>query len=133
MTTKTTPDQIIAFAAQYVEALNAKEGGNGPDDRLYHYSFDQTKKWIRVKSRYNPAKWGNLDPEVLKRDQIHAFVDLATGLVYRPWGRTQAASGWRYDLTDPSDRKILFANCEYTGTYLYKEQVAELRAAQKGA
>ena len=133
MTTNTTPEKILAWAAQYVEALEAKETANGPDNRYYHFEYDQTKKWIRIKSRYNPAKWGNLDPEVLKRDQIHAFVDPATGAVYRPWGRTQAASGVRYDLTNPTDRQILFANCEPTGTYLYKEQVAELRAAQKGA
>lgn len=51
---------------------------------------------------------------------VHAFVERATGLVFKPAGWAAPAKGARFDLTDDASRAACFARCEFTGGYLYR-------------
>jgi len=54
-----------------------------------------------------------------KRDSIHAFIDKKTGNVYKPASIKAPAKGVRYDLRLINDREWLFANADWSGSYLY--------------
>ena len=51
---------------------------------------------------------------------VHAFVDKKTGEVYKPASWKGPAKGVRYDLRLIYQRGVLLANCDWSGSYLYK-------------
>jgi hypothetical protein len=62
------------------------------------------------------------------QDFVHAFVDRATGSVYKPAGWKAPAKGKdgkpaeRYNLMNSESRAKLLERCEFTGGYLYADR-----------
>ena len=51
---------------------------------------------------------------------VHCFVDKQTGEVYKSASYKAPAKGIRFDLRLIKDREWLFANVDWSGSYLYK-------------
>lgn len=65
-------------------------------------------RWVKV---YNTERG--------QRTSIEAFVDPATGDVYKPDGMTRPARGIRGNIADPDRRAELLGRLDSTGGYLY--------------
>ncbi len=137
----TTPEEILGYVAEYLEALNAEDiqrrsdyldaSAKSPADRQrmadtwghrsYTYSSEIGRRYIRIVQN-------DMIGHALSGQQwAHAFVEVETGLVYKSATWNAPAKGARFDLTNETDRALLFANCEFSGGYLYADRVAEIR------
>ena len=60
-----------------------------------------------------------METEVGSRS-VHAFVDKKTGELYKAASFKAPAKGVRYDLRLIEDREFVLKNCDWAGSYLYK-------------
>ena len=51
---------------------------------------------------------------------VHAFVDKKTGELYKAASYKAPAKGVRFDLRIIEEREMVFKNCDWAGSYLYK-------------
>lgn len=97
------------------EQVNAKHRGTygrdlytGTDGMTHFYRGKPGRKYTRI-----VGAWEGRDRSV------HAFVDLATGDVYKAAGWKAPAAGVRYRLLDDASFALLLERCESTSGYLY--------------
>ena len=150
-TTTHTTKEILDLVDQYLDALDradakhqaeyiersiqkAVEAGKTLDEatervrsyaseRSYAYSAQMGRRFIKIiQTSIDRGAYAD------HRPMVHAFVEAETGLVFMPAGWSAPAKGARYDLTDEAERALLFANCGFSGGYLYAEQVAKAKA-----
>lgn len=148
----TTPEEILGYVAEYLEALDKADAKRQAEyietgiknyvergmslvkatermnsyfsDRSYLYSTEVGRKYVRIVQTDAPQPLSDLTNG---QRSVHAFVEISTGLVYKSATWNAPAKGARYDLTSETDRALLFANCEFSGGYLYADRVAEIR------
>jgi len=140
-TTTYTADDILGFVAEYISALDAEDIQRRSDyldaiakspadrqrmvdtwgNRSYTYSSDRGRRYIRI------VQHDMMGHAQTGQRSVHAFVEVTTGLVYKPAGWTAPAKGARYDLTSETDRALIAEHCEFSGGYLYADRVAEIR------
>jgi len=106
-----TINSISHQVAEYVEALN-----NSSSD--YHrFSFLTGRKYLKVIDQ-RPGSTGPLDGH-----SVHAFIEIATGDVYKPAGHSKPAPIVRFRLTDATSYAHLLRCAHqpeaFTGGYLY--------------
>lgn len=103
-----TADDIQTAAQNYVQTLNQAsidEFALQPLARGARY-----QRVARVDAQGKPTS-------------VHAFLEPATGLIFKPAGWKAPAKGARYDLTDPASYQALLTAAAgphaYAGGYLY--------------
>ena len=79
-----------------------------PGRRLRHHRDVLRKYWRITKTEYGDQR------------SVHAFVDPATGDVYKAAGWKSPAKGVRYNLLDQASYEAMMARLDPFGAYLYK-------------
>lgn len=74
------------------------------------YLDPSPRKYYRLVMRYLT---GN------KQRSVHAFIDKATGDVYKPASWKSPAKHIRYNLLDDKSRELCYSKCDWSGAYLY--------------
>lgn len=106
----------MEFIEQYVELVS-----NSVKDA---YSFGKDADWFKnvgVHVDYG-KKYAKIVVNNGAQNSVHAFVDMNTGLVYKPATWKTPAKGARYDLVKDFARLETMFNkkqASYTGDYLY--------------
>ncbi len=78
---------------------------NGKCD--YDFTFESGKKYHKVIMHTENQR------------SVHCFIDKKTGEVYKSASWKSPAKGVRYDLRIIEQREWLFANADWSGSYLY--------------
>jgi hypothetical protein len=73
----------------------------------YEFTFESGRKYHKIIMNANGSR------------SVHAFVDRKTGEVYKSASFKSPAKGVRYDLRIIEQREWLFANADWSGSYLY--------------
>jgi len=73
----------------------------------YDFTFESGRKYHKIIMNANGSR------------SVHAFVDRKTGEVYKSASFKSPAKGVRYDLRIIEQREWLFANADWSGSYLY--------------
>lgn len=111
-----TPEDIAARATRYVSTLNRHDTTAGKQ-RGEHFALV-----------VNPSARGRYDRVVRTTPNgepaaVHAFIERATGLVFKPQGWSAPAKGARYDLTNEDSYAALLQAVTnphaFAGGYLY--------------
>jgi hypothetical protein len=145
----TTPEEILGYVAEYLEALNeadAKYQAEYIERSIQKYveegktleaATERVRSYASERSYTYSSEIGRRYIRIVQNDMMghaltgqrfaHAFVEVETGLVYKSATWNAPAKGARFDLTNETDRALLFANCEFSGGYLYADRVAEIR------
>jgi hypothetical protein len=93
----------LALASRYVADLEARHG-----DEHTTYSVDPTgRKYLRLVV----TSWGSRS--------VHAFLEVATGDLFKAAGWTGPAAGARYHLADPAGYDEAVERSDRFGGYLY--------------
>lgn len=144
MTTINHPD-LFPHLADYLDALTASEIRHQQRSAEHYASKGGTidlaryeTLFMRIVSKYaiddHPrSKYIRVTANTGDQLFVHAFVDRATGSVYKPAGWKSPAKGKdgkpseRYNLLDAESRALLFERCEFTGGYLYADRAGAKR------
>lgn len=86
----------------------AKIYNEGADVEFYLDS--SPRKYFRLVMRYLTGS---------KQRSGHAFIDKATGDVYKPASWKAPAKHIRYNLLDDKSRELCYSKCDWAGSYLY--------------
>lgn len=105
MSTTTSPAVIAERIDIWVATLGEAAGPN------YAFSQEPGRKYVKIVQEWNNSR------------SVHAFVDAATGEVYKPAGWAKPAAGVRYHLADDEGFQSLLHNSATPssrfGGYLY--------------
>ena len=74
------------------------------------YLDSSPRKYFRLVMRYLTGS---------KQRSVHAFIDKATGDVYKPASWKAPAKHIRYNLLDDNSRESCYSKCDWAGSYLY--------------
>ncbi len=102
---KSLPERVLDWTEQLVTCLqddyNRRYGGS---DANYKFEIQTGRKYHKI---------------VAKNQGVHAFVNKATGEVFKPASYKAPAKHVRYDLRIINDRERCFSNADWAGGYLY--------------
>ena len=106
-----TINSISERVAAYVEALNGSSSDN------HQFTTIKGKRYLKV-AHSRPTDGGPL-----AGGSVHAFIEIATGDVYKPAGWAQPAKHVRFRLMDDASYDRLMREARkpeaYSGGYLY--------------
>ena len=102
--------------AAYVDTLNAAS-----PEGYERFATVTGKRYVKVVRLYNG-----------KPGSVHAFIDPATGYVYKPAGWSAPAKGVRFDMSDPASFADLLQAAatptSFAGGYLYARRAVTVSA-----
>lgn len=139
MNTTTNSHQLFIHLAEYIDTLSQKEiadaeeyARNNTTDESRRSSLE-TRLLSKItvykiddhpRSKYMRVTASSSNGQTF----VHAFIDRATGSVYKPAGWKAPAKGKdgkpseRYNLLDDESRAKLLERCEFSGGYLYADR-----------
>jgi hypothetical protein len=140
----TTPEQVDAEALTarveaYLDALRASEARYGQRSaeanvERFGGSLEQNlaiQESIRGSYRLDDDRPQAKYLRLVRHGSVHAFIDKATGAVYKPASWKSPARGKdgkpvpRYFLLNDESFEALCERCEFTGGYLYADRAFE--------
>ena len=102
---KSLPERVLDWTEQLVTCLqddyNRRYGGS---DANYKFEIQTGRKYHKI---------------VAKNQGVHAFVNKATGEVFKPASYKAPAKHVRYDLRIIKEREACLNNADWAGGYLY--------------
>lgn len=138
-----TSHELFLHIAEYLDALTSKAIANAEQyarhsepDRADRRASLEARLLAKVtvykiddhpRSKYIRVTASESNGQVF----AHAFIDRATGSVYKPAGWKAPAKGKdgkpaeRYNLLDDASRAKLLDRCEFTGGYLYAGEASK--------
>lgn len=136
MTTDTlTRHPGLTHADEYLAVLNDKERARraevnaayfGEHSRLLYAEGSQYATFTLDKPG---RRYTRVVSDVNGHRHVHAFIDNVTGDVLKAATWAAPAKGARYSLADDASRARLFAWCEFSGGYLYRDALKTTAAA----
>ena len=102
---RSIPEMVLDWTNELVTRLQADYDRNyGESNANYKFEIQTGRKYHKI---------------VAKNQGVHAFVNKATGEVFKPASYKAPAKHVRYDLRLINDRERCFSNADWAGGYLY--------------
>ena len=105
---RSIPEMVLDWTKELVTRLQEDY------DRQYSHNSNPCKFSITTGRKYHKI--------VNRNAEVHAFVNKATGEVFKPASYKAPAKHVRYDLRRIQQRRECFANADWAGGYLYLRQ-----------
>ena len=105
---RSIPEMVLDWTNELVTRLQADYDRNyGESNANYKFEIQTGRKYHKI---------------VAKNQGVHAFVNKATGEVFKPASYKAPAKHVRYDLRRIQQRRECFAKADWAGGYLYLRQ-----------
>ena len=102
---RSIPEMVLDWTNELVTRLQADYDRNyGESNANYKFEIQTGRKYHKI---------------VAKNQGVHAFVNKATGEVFKPASYKAPAKHVRYDLRIINDRERCFSYADWAGGYLY--------------
>jgi hypothetical protein len=100
---------VTKYSLMLCDALQQNYQRQHPTGRNYSYALISGRKYHKVMQCVDG-----------QTESVHAFIDKKTGSVFKPASIKAPAKGERYNLLIIQEREFVLENCDWAGSYLYK-------------